>query len=107
MEIDYSKLYNLKQGGSNPEKVKTETEIATENLEKEAYREVDYKVEAFQVYKEHQEAIKKSETLQCEILKGINKNEDITTLFLKACKVISLITGTKEFYTQIERDITK
>jgi|GEM_PF-4957372 len=104
MDIDYNKLFDLKENSREQQK-KSENDIVAENVEKEVLKGYDYKLEAFQVYKAHQEAIKKSEVLQCEILKGMNSNEDITTLFLKACEVVSLITGTKEFYTQIKRKI--
>ena len=61
--------------------------------------------EAKKIYKEHQEARKKSQTLQWEIMKGVNNGEDIKELFIKAVKTISLMTGTEVFYTQIERQI--
>lgn len=106
MSIDYNKLFDLKENSGEQQK-KSEDDIVAENVEKEVLKGYDYKVEAFQVYKAHQEAIKKSEILQCEILKGVNSNEDIAELFLKACEIVSLITGTKEFYTQIKRKLEK
>lgn len=56
-------------------------------------------------YKSYQENIKASGNLRAEILKGVQAGEDITTLFLKASKYISLMTGDKLFNEQIEKDI--
>ena len=105
MVLGFDKLYELRDEKAAKETIKSEEEQTSENIERSFLEKHDYNLEAFQVYKAHQEAIKKSECLQCEILKGVNTNEDITTLFLKACETISLITGTKEFNTQIKRKI--
>lgn len=64
-------------------------------------------LKAKEVYAIHQDNIRISETLQAEILKGINNKEDIKLLFLKAVKVISLMTGTELFYTQINDILNK
>lgn len=64
-------------------------------------------LEAKKVYSIHQDNIRISETLQAEILKGVKNNEEITPLFLKAVKVISLMTGTELFYTQINDVLNK
>lgn len=60
---------------------------------------------SLEVYRTYQENIKKSSQLQTEILKGIRSGEDIATLFLKASKAISLMTGNTVFYSQVEADI--
>ena len=101
MKLDFSKLDNLKapDGHRPPRPIEEQGDIISLKSEAELLEE------ARLVYKTHQEAIKKSECLQCEILKGVSNNDDFVKLFLKACEVISLITGTKEFYTQIKRDI--
>lgn len=57
------------------------------------------------VYREYQSNIKASSQLQTEILKGLQRGEDIYTLFLKAVKAISLMTSNKPFYTQSEGDL--
>lgn len=57
------------------------------------------------VYKKYQENIMISSQLQTEILKGVKAGESVYTLFLKACKAISLMTSDSLFYTQLEADI--
>lgn len=109
MTKGFDRLYDLREKAEAgaKEKTKSEAEKIAENVEISFFKEHDYKLEAFQVYKAHQEAIKKSELLQCEILKGVSTKEDVTTLFLKACEIVSLLTGTKEFYAQVKRGIEK
>lgn len=60
---------------------------------------------ARQVYAKYQENIKVSSQTQTEILKGLQSGEDITTLFLKSCKVIGLMTSNTLFYEQAKEDI--
>lgn len=57
------------------------------------------------VYKEYQHNIKESGSLRAAILKGVKDGESVITLFLKAAKCISLMTGSKLFYEQIEADV--
>ena len=101
MELNFSGIYNIK--ANDKVKIKKTNEEIKDVISLKS--EAELLEEAKQVYKSHQEAIKKSECLQCEILKGVSNNDDLVKLFLKACEVISLITGTKEFYTQVKRDI--
>lgn len=56
-------------------------------------------------YLEHAEMREKAGSLRVEILKGIAAGHDIYTLFLKAAKAISLMTGDSAFYSQCEADI--
>jgi len=65
-------------------------------------REID---ETARIYREYQHNIKLSGQLQTEILKGARAGEDIYSLFLKACKAISLMTSNTVFYSQLEGDI--
>ncbi len=65
-------------------------------------REID---ETARIYREYQQNIKLSGQLQTEILKGARAGEDIYSLFLKACKAISLMTSNTVFYSQLEGDI--
>lgn len=58
-------------------------------------------------YSEYGKNIKASEAGRSEILKGVKNGEDLTTLFLKAAEVISLMTGDKVFYSQISADLNK
>jgi len=65
-------------------------------------REID---ETARIYREYQHNIKLSGQLQTEILKGARAGEDIYSLFVKACKAISLMTSNTVFYSQLEGDI--
>lgn len=100
MALDFTGLKNI-GSGTTAERQETKKDMATRKLEKQA----DVIEEAKKIYKEHQEARKQSQTLQWEIMKGVNNGEDIKELFIKAVKTISLMTGTEVFYTQIERQI--
>lgn len=51
------------------------------------------------------ENIQQSNQLQTDILKGLKAGESVYSLFLKASKALSLITGNTVFITQIEEDI--
>lgn len=51
------------------------------------------------------ENIQQSNQLQTDILKGLKAGESVYSLFLKASKAISLMTGNTAFITQIEEDI--
>lgn len=57
------------------------------------------------ICKEYQQNIKTSSQLQTEILKGAKAGESVYSLFLKACKAISLMTSNSVFYSQLEGDI--
>lgn len=99
--LDFSVLKNK---GNEQEEGHPQEEIG--NLEvRKLNKKADIIDEAKKVYIEHQKARKESQTLQWEIMKGVNDGEDIKELFLKAVKTISLMTGTDVFYTQIERQI--
>lgn len=74
-------------------------------LEKRAKKEHGEREEALRICKEHRENEKKSSMLQSEILKGLKAGADIYSLFLKAAKAISLMTGESLFYTQAEKDL--
>lgn len=62
---------------------------------------------ALDIYQRYQNNVKLSSSLQVEILKGVSAGEDLQTLFLKAVKVISCMTGNKYFYEQIEKDLKR
>lgn len=69
-------------------------------LEQEAQRTAQ--AQAVEVYKEHQENIRKVGQLNTEILKGIHNGENLAILFLKAVKAMTLCTGNKAEYDIIE-----
>lgn len=60
---------------------------------------------AADIYKRQQEAIKRTELIQTDILKGIRKGESMTALFLKAAEGLALATGNSVFYTQAAADV--
>lgn len=135
MELDFSKLNNLafmdftelppeKQPSKTPlepflgaEEYKTppKEENALEGqinglegipiLQRQADANKADRERALAIYKEYQQNIKTSSQLQTEILKGARAGEDIYSLFLKACKAISLMTSNTVFYSQLEGDI--
>lgn len=66
----------------------------------------DAKMQESAVYREYQKNIKLSGQLRTEITKGVKQGEDIASLFLKAVKVISLMTSNDMYYNQIRDEIT-
>jgi len=94
-----------------PIEAKKPLETLTEGLEgiNKLQREADRKNQdidrSLAICREYQQNIKTSSQLQTEILKGVRAGEDIYSLFLKAVKVISLMTSNTVFYSQIEGDI--
>lgn len=101
--------------GSGEYKTTTETEKPLQSIIEglqgihKLQREADYrKLEldrSAEIYREYQQNIKTSSQLQTDILKGARAGENIYSLFLKACKAISLMTSNTVFYSQLEGDI--
>lgn len=60
--------------------------------------------QALEVYRSYQENTKRSSQIQTELLKGVKAGESVYSLFLKAARVISLMTDNSAFYSQIEAD---
>lgn len=58
--------------------------------------------EANRIAKAYQENIRKSGSLQSEILKGAQAGEDCYSLLLKACKCISCMTSDTVFYNTMD-----
>lgn len=92
MNLDFTALDSLRAG-------------ALKRLQAEADRRGDALERAGEVYRAYQENIKRSETLQQEILKGVILGEDVCSLFLKAAEAISLMTSNTVFYKQIEDNL--
>ena len=125
MELDFTRLNSLAfiapkkpsetQKGEGeyktPIEAKKPLETLTEGLEgiNKLQREADRKKQdidrSLAICREYQQNIKTSSQLQTEILKGVRAGEDIYSLFLKAVKVISLMTSNTVFYSQLEGDI--
>ena len=128
MNLDFSKLNNLASAKKTPpqtpidgakgarlttdmEKTKNAPEdengdaMGKGDLKRKKNLRQAEKSQNKQIFKGYQEAIKQSELLQCDILKGVKEGENIYSLFLKACKVISVINSNKVFYEQAQEDI--
>lgn len=60
---------------------------------------------AREVYTNYQENIRAAANLRADILKGLQAGEAAEGLLLKACNIISLMTGDKFFYSQSEADL--
>lgn len=60
---------------------------------------------AREVYKSYQNNIKAAGNLRADILKGLRAGEEAEGLLLKACNIISLMTGDTVFYKQAEADL--
>lgn len=71
-------------------------------LEMEQAAQRTAQVQAVEIYKEHQENIRKVGQLDTEILKGLQSGESLAILFLKAVKAFTLCTGNKADYDIIE-----
>lgn len=60
---------------------------------------------AREVYKSYQNNIRAAGNLRADILKGLRAGEAAEGLLLKACKIISLMTGDTVFNKQAEQDL--
>lgn len=93
-----------KQNTGTPE-APAEPKTEYNPLERQQQQDREAEERARQVYRTYQDNIKLSGELQTAILKGLKSGADITDLFLKACKAISLMTSNGVFYTQTEADL--
>lgn len=105
MQLDFSFL-------NNPEAAKTTEQAAGDldgtqggALQREADQRGAILRRSAEVYKIYQDNIKATELLQAEILKGVSAGEDITVLFLKAVKALSLTIHDELFYNQIAKEL--
>lgn len=57
------------------------------------------------IYKTYQDNIKRAGTLRTEIIKGVQRGESKTSLFLKAVEVIGLMTNDNVFVQQVKDDV--
>ncbi|MBR2288328.1 MAG: hypothetical protein IJ865_08775 [Clostridia bacterium] len=58
-----------------------------------------------EIYRAYLDNTRKSEELQCEIMKGAREGEDPCSLLVKACRAISAMTGSEVFTQQVERSL--
>lgn len=100
MGLNFSSLEKL-AGGDPKEQTPRESVPGKKRLEADQ-KQIQAEQERRAAYAD---AIRLSEQTRIEITKGFKAGEPLPALFLKACKVISLITGDKCFYNQIEAGI--
>ncbi len=79
--------------------------VRVNKLIKRAESERDMRLEAQRICKEHQKNTAQSQQVQAEILKGLKAGESVHSLFLKAAKVISIMTNNDLFYDQVDKDL--
>jgi hypothetical protein len=99
------KKYKTTSNKENALQGLTEGLKGIEILQRQADANKEEKERVIEVYREYQENIKLSGQLQTDILKGVNRGENIYSLFLKAIQAISLMTSNTVFYSQINNDI--
>jgi hypothetical protein len=119
--LDFTGLFSQSKAPKTPaESISQQEEyrntIETENHEKRLLEDLQgvsilqrqaelnkaEKEKALEVYRKYQENTKISSQLQTEILQGARRGENTDSLFLKACKAISLMTSDSVFYSQLE-----
>jgi uncharacterized membrane protein YqiK len=102
LSLDFSKLNSIQRKSSTKE---DQPQHAEGNACIEAERAQN--VAELKRRDKYHDAIRVSEQLRIEITKGVQSGEPLNVLFLKACKAISLITGDRCFYDQINEIINK
>ena len=102
MKLDFTGLTQNTPEITEPQTSAIPASVQLQKKADERQREIE---EARRVYATYQDNIKLSGELQTAILKGLKSGADITDLFLKACKAISLMTSNSVFYTQTEADL--
>lgn len=93
------------EGQDNIAAAKEEPAEAVPGLARIRQQEIAEAERGRQAYSKYQENIKAAGQLRAEILHGVRAGEPIEPLFLKACKVISLMTAEPVFAEQIEKDL--
>ncbi|MBD5111438.1 MAG: hypothetical protein HDT42_02720 [Ruminococcaceae bacterium] len=103
MNIDFSPLRALNNGGASPVRAAAQNTLPhLQALSDENRAKLE---EAARMRTEYQKNIRLSDSLRCEINKGLKSGEDIYSLFLKAAKAISLMTSDTIFYDTVKNDL--
>lgn len=103
MELDFSPIYNANaRSATNAPRDKPTVSREMQNLSNENRAKLK---EAARIRGEYQKNILLSDSLRCEINKGLKAGEDIYSLFLKAVKAISLMTGDTAFFDVAKKDL--
>lgn len=117
MELDFSKLENMPVNSPTDERNEEKNITTPKNQENATQgdfeglqsiklnREQTNYQRTLAIYKEYQENIRRSSTLQTEILKGLKAGESIYSLFLKAMEAIGRMTNIDLLHKQAEEDI--
>lgn len=101
--IDFSPLRELNKSGTStahPSAPNISPRLQALSDENRARLE-----EASRIRAEYQKNTLLSDSLQCEINKGLKVGEDIYTLFLKAVQAVSLMTNNPTFYNVARKDL--
>lgn len=103
MELDFAPIYSAKaKSTANAPRDKPIISREIQNLSGENRAKLE---EAARIQAEYQKNILLSDGLRCEINKGLKAGDDISDLFLKAVKAISLMTGDTAFYDVTKKDL--
>ncbi len=98
-ELDYSGLFAPSQSVEEP------TEEQSPELLQRYVRGKKAAKKTAEINQAYQANIHAAYQVRTEIREGLTAGEDIHTLFLKACKAISLMTSDEEFYKQATESI--
>lgn len=100
MDIDTSRLFNIKSGAENTETVRESASPQLQRTADENKRDNDRAAEVYAIY---QKNIQQCGTIRSELIRDIISGEDHTTLLLKAVKAIALMTDDSTFYSRVEQ----
>lgn len=102
---DFKVLEALDEQNPQPTEKPQETQSNNNIADRKITEQQQVLENARQVYAAHQDAIKKTEQLQAQILKGIKKGVSSYDLLLMAVEAVSLATSNSVFYSQAKADL--
>lgn len=101
MKIEIPSFFTEPEGAeSSPASTPEQAPLLAKEAKERAYTAA----QSLSVYNQYQANIRQSSQLKAEMLKGAKEGESIYSLFLKACKAITLMTGESIFYDTIKAD---
>lgn len=113
MELDFTRLKEISQippsneaqgeDTSTKDTASKGSDMARESLELQR-KKARYN-DMLEVYKEYQANKKLANQIQTDIRKGIQEGESMDELFLKAIKVIGLMTGERHYYEMTRKQL--
>lgn len=114
-KLDFSPIDALIERGRQKRKTAAEdsSTAATQRSPEELGALADIKLtraqedrqNSIEMFKTYQDNIRRSDQIREELMRGVRSGERAESLFLKAVRAISLMTGDSLFYEQIEKDI--